>query len=126
MAASLWPVNHYVPLSTTSLDTASGEASSGSMSSMSAQACIMPRHSSRGAVWLQLVRLLLDSECAQGSVTFTSRAPRTSTRCIIEPPWTCEAPCHFTLLVTYQTPSGTFAKEKLPEGSQRVVRSVET
>jgi hypothetical protein len=59
----------------------------------------------------------------QGSKTFTSRPPRTSTRCIIEPPSTCEAPCHFTLLVTYQTPSGTRGKEKLPDASQRVVRA---
>ena len=63
---------------------------------------------------------------AQRSTTFTSRPPRTSTRCIIEPPSICEAPCHLTLLVTYQTPSGTRGKEKLPATSQGVVRRVET
>jgi hypothetical protein len=56
----------------------------------------------------------------------TSLPPRTSIRCIIEPPSGCEAPCHLTLLVTYQTPSGTRGKEKLPEASHGVVRRVET
>ncbi len=62
----------------------------------------------------------------QGSMTFTSRPPCTSTRCIIELPSTWEAPCHFTLAVTYQTPSGTPGKEKLPELSQRAVRRLVT
>ena len=35
-------------------------------------------------------------------------------------------PSHFTAVVTYQTPSGTRGKEKLPEASQVVRRRVET
>src|SRR3954462_3554907 len=62
----------------------------------------------------------------QGSVTFTCRPPRSSTRCIIEPPSACGPACHLTLLVAYHTPSGTWVKEKLPEESQRVVRRLET
>ena len=77
----------------------------------------------------------------QGSTTLTRRPPRTSTRCIIEPPsisppcayppaaaatGTMVTACHLMLVVTYQTPSGTRGKEKLPPASQRVVRSVET
>ena len=57
-------------------------------------------------------------------MTLTRRPPWTSTRCIIELPWVPS--CHFTLLVTYQTPSGTPGKEKLPEASRRAVRRVET
>jgi hypothetical protein len=76
--------------------------------------------------WGVRVDAQLPPQRAQGSDTLTCRPPRKSTRCIIEPPSICEAPCHFTLLVTYQTPSGTREKEKLPEGSQLVLRRVET
>ena len=63
----------------------------------------------------------------QGNVTFTSLPPRTSTCFIIEPPSArSPGPSHFTLVVTYQTPSGTRGKEKLPEASQVVRRRVET
>ena len=48
-------------------------------------------------------------------MTLTRRPPWTSTRCIILLPWVPS--CHFTLLVTYQTPSGTPGKEKLPDRS---------
>ena len=63
----------------------------------------------------------------QGSVTFTNFPPRTSTRFIIEPPSArSPGPSHFTLVVTYQTPSGTRGKEKLPEASQGMRCRVET
>ena len=85
------------------------------------------RHcSSRHRFGDRLARHRCGGRLTQGRVTFTSRPPRRSTRCITEPPSTCEAPCHFTLLVTYQTPSGTRTKEKLPNASQRAVRRVET
>ncbi len=85
------------------------------------------RHcSSRHRCGDRLARHRCRARSTQGSMTFTSRPPRRSTRCMTEPPSTCESPCHFTLLVTYQTPSGTRGKEKLPIASQRTVRRVET
>ena len=60
------------------------------------------------------------------SVTRAVWPPRRSTRCISEPPSCWPPASHFTLVVTYQTPSGTRWKEKLPEASQRVLRRLPT